>query len=72
MTRRWSLVGFAGTGWTARGDLSELGENGNHPAGGFGFRYLVARLFNLRAGIDVGFSEEDTAVYLTTGSAWGR
>jgi len=70
VTHRWSLVGFAGTGWTARGDLPELGENGNHPAGGVGFRYLLARLFKLRAGIDVGFSEADAAVYLTMGNAW--
>ena len=39
-------------------------------AGGFGFRYLVARALNFRSGIDVGFSEEDTAIYLTFGTAW--
>jgi hypothetical protein len=69
-TPRWSVVGFAGTGWTAQGDLSEIGEDGSNPAGGFGFRYLIARLFNLRVGVDVGFSEEDAAIYLTTGYAW--
>ena len=40
-----------------------------NPAGGFGFRYLMARMFNLRAGIDIGFSDEDTAIYFTTGTA---
>jgi hypothetical protein len=67
---RWSLVGFGGAGWTARNNLSDLGDEGAHVAGGFGFRYLVARMFKLRAGIDVGFSEADQALYLTTGNAW--
>lgn len=70
VTRRWSLVGFGGAGWTARNEINDLGDDGTHAAGGFGFRYLVARLFNLRAGLDIGFSEEDTAVYITTGNAW--
>jgi len=71
-TPRWSLIGFAGAGWTADDNLSDFGNSDTYPAGGFGFRYLVARVFNLRAGIDVGFSEEDSAIYITTGSAWGR
>lgn len=71
-TPRWSLVGFAGAGWTGRNDFSDLGGSDTYPAGGFGFRYLMARMFNLRTGIDIGFSEEDTAIYFTTGTAWGR
>lgn len=71
-TTRWSLIGFAGAGWTADDNLSDFGTSDTYPAGGFGFRYLVARVFNLRAGIDVGFSEEASAIYITTGSAWGR
>ncbi len=71
-TQRWSLVGFAGAGWTGSDDFSDLGSSDTHPAGGFGFRYLMARLFNLRTGVDIGFSEEDTAIYFTTGTAWGR
>jgi outer membrane protein assembly factor BamA len=69
-TRRWSLVGFAGAGWTGWDDFSDLGNSETYPAGGFGFRYLVARMFNLRMGIDIGFSEEDSSIYFTTGTAW--
>jgi hypothetical protein len=69
-TPRWSLIGFAGAGWTAKGSVSDFSNSNTYPAGGFGFRYLVARVFNMRAGIDIGFSEEDTAIYITTGSAW--
>ena len=71
-TPRWSLIGFAGAGWAADDNLSDFGSSDTNPAGGFGFRYLVAKVFNLRVGIDVGFSEEDSVVYITTGSAWGR
>lgn len=72
VTPRWSLVGFAGAGWTGRNDFSDLGNSDTYPAGGVGFRYLMARMFNLRTGIDLGVSEEDTAIYLITGTAWGR
>jgi len=67
---RWSLVGFAGAGWTSAGNVSDLGQSGTYPAGGFGFRYLIARVFHLRTGIDVGFGEEGASVYFTTGNAW--
>ena len=70
-TPRWSMVGFAGAGWTSHDSFSNLGENDIYPAGGFGFRYLIARVFNLRSGIDLGFSEEGQSVYFITGSAWG-
>lgn len=70
VTQRWSLIGFAGAGWTANGDVSDFSNSDTYPAGGFGFRYLVAKVFNMRAGLDFGFSEVDQAVYITTGSAW--
>ena len=70
-TPRWSLIGFAGAGWTANDSLSNFGNSDTYPAAGFGVRYLVARIFDLRSGIDVGFSEEDSAIYFVTGSAWG-
>lgn len=69
-TQRWSLLGFAGAGWTAEDSLSDFGNSDAIPAGGFGFRYLLAHMFNLRTGIDIGFSEEDRAIYFTIGSAW--
>jgi hypothetical protein len=40
-------------------------------SGGVGFRYLLARVLGLRAGLDVaGSSDGDHAVYLVMGSAW--
>ncbi|TYA58997.1 BamA/TamA family outer membrane protein [Formosa maritima] len=39
---------------------------------GVGFRYLLARLFKLRAGIDVAKSNEDWGYYITIGSAWNN
>ena len=65
VTRRWSLVAFGGVGATA-GVLSEtvVGSYGG------GFRYLVARQFGVRVGLDVGFSREDYGVYLIFGNAW--
>jgi len=71
-TQRWSLVGFAGAGWSALNDFSDIKNSDTYPAGGFGIRYLIASLYNLRTGIDIGLSEEDTAIYLTTGTAWGN
>jgi len=72
VTPRWSLIGFAGAGWATRNDFNDLFRADTHPAGGLGFRYLTARLFNLRSGIDIAFSEEDSTIYFVTGTAWGR
>ena len=72
VTPRWSLIGFLGAGWTADDSLSNLSDSETYPAVGFGFRYLVARVFNMRAGLDFGFSEAGNSFYITTGSAWGR
>ncbi len=65
VTRRWSLVAFGGVGATA-GVLSETVVG----SWGGGFRYLVARQFGVRAGLDVGFSREDFGVYVVVGNAW--
>lgn len=37
---------------------------------GAGFRYLLARLFKLRVGIDIAKSNDDWGYYITFGSAW--
>jgi len=72
VTPRWSAIGFLGAGWTADDSFSNITDSETYPAYGFGFRYLVARVFQLRAGLDFGFSEEGGAFYITTGNAWGR
>lgn len=70
-TYRWSLVGFGGTGkaydsWSAFSESDWIGS------GGGGFRYLMARLFKLRVGIDVAKGPEQWAYYIVMGSAWTK
>ena len=66
---RWALVGFAGGG-KAYGRRQSWDEAKNVFAGGVGFRYLVARKLGLYAGLDVARGPEESAVYITAGSAW--
>jgi len=69
-TPRWSLVLFGGVGHTtAIKDLD--GESRTVAAGGLGFRYRLARKMGLQAGMDIARGPEDTAFYITVGSAWG-
>jgi len=74
---RWSVLGFGGIGMT----FDELSINSDMneavSAGGVGFRYRLARLFGLHAGMDFAMSEKDPitdenqfAFYITIGSAW--
>lgn len=37
---------------------------------GLGFRYLIAKKYGLRMGVDVASSQEDKAVYIQFGTAW--
>jgi hypothetical protein len=66
---RWALVGFAGAG-KAYGRRQSWDEARNVWAGGVGFRYLVARKLGLYAGLDVARGPEESAFYITAGSAW--
>jgi hypothetical protein len=70
-THRWSLNVFGGVGHAVplRGEFSEGETVWN---AGTGFRYFLARLFGIRAGIDVARGPEDWAVYIIVGSAWGK
>ena len=69
LTRRWSLVGFGGVGkaFEAKEDLS---KNINVWNSGIGFRYLLARTFGLKMGIDVARGPEQWAVYVVFGNSW--
>jgi len=69
VTRRWSLVGFAGSGWAAH-SIEDFPDSTARIAGGTGIRYLIARGFRLRTGFDIAWGPEDTAFYLTVGNAW--
>ncbi len=61
---RWRAVGFAGAG-----AVDALPRE--VPWGvGAGFRYLVARVFGLRMGIDVARGPEEWALYVVFGNGW--
>jgi hypothetical protein len=64
---RFSLTGFFGMGWAAG---NEDDDNGPFPAGGGGFRYLIARKLGMQTGIDVARGPEDWAFYIVVGSPW--
>jgi len=71
VTPRWTVVFFGGLGKTT--EISDFGADGETVgAGGAGFRYRLARKFGLQAGVDIARGPEDTSIYLTVGSAWGR
>ncbi|MDO6684664.1 MULTISPECIES: glyceraldehyde-3-phosphate dehydrogenase [unclassified Agarivorans] len=66
---RWSGVVFGGLGQAFNAD-QHLGDTPNRYAKGIGFRYLMARRFNLRTGIDVARGPEDTTVHFIVGAGW--
>jgi hypothetical protein len=68
---RWSLLGAAGYG-SARTDRELYSASRDVVSGAIGFRYELARKFGMHAGLDVGFSEDTTAVYIQVGNAWFR
>lgn len=70
-TPRWTLVGFGGVG-AAADDFGELGASHNRWAGGTGFRYLIAKEYGMRLGLDVAKGPEQYALYLTVGTGWVR
>ncbi len=68
---RVSLIGFAGAGLTSSSYDDESWHN-DVIAGGVGIRYELARKQGLHVGLDVAFSDDDTAVYIVFGSSWLR
>jgi hypothetical protein len=68
---RWSLVGAAGYG-TAHTERSPFSATRDAWSGALGFRYQLARLFGMHAGLDVGVSNGETAIYFQVGNAWFR
>jgi hypothetical protein len=68
---RWSAVFFAGTG-KAYDEWSDFKDASWRTSGGAGFRYLVARAFKIRAGIDLARGPEQWAYYIVFGSTWSR
>jgi hypothetical protein len=69
LTPRFSLVFFGGVGNTST--ISEIKVPGDTvAAGGLGFRYRLARKLGFQVGMDIARGPEETAYYLTMGSAW--
>jgi hypothetical protein len=68
---RWSIVGFTGYGKTMFKDGS-LAEGKNLYNVGGGFRYLIARAFKLRTGLDIAKGPDSWGWYLVFGHNWNR
>jgi len=68
---RWSLVGAAGYG-SAHTDRQLFSATRGVWSGAVGFRYELARMFGMHAGMDLGFSSGETAIYFQIGNAWFR
>ncbi len=71
VTDRWTLVGFGGTGRIAD-SLSDFFDAKDHWAGGMGFRYLIAKDYGLRMGVDVAYGDDEATIYITVGTGWIR
>jgi len=69
---RWQLLGFTGIGLTAPLDEGFLNYNKSVQSVGTGFRYLLARVFGLQAGMDFAWSNDDFGFYFVVGHAWAR
>jgi len=68
---RWSAVAFAGLGKAMERNESFGDAETAYNFGG-GFRYLVARLFRIRAGIDVAKGPDSWGWYIVFGHNWNR
>lgn len=69
--KRFSLVGFLGYGAAWNG-FERIENTQTVVTGGPGFRYELARLHGIHAGLDLGFGPDDTALYIQVGNAWAR
>jgi hypothetical protein len=69
--KRWSVVFYGGTG-VAYDSWSNMFEKPLVYSYGTGFRYLIARKFNLRMGADIAHGPETWAYYIVFGSSWFR
>ncbi len=69
--RRFSAVAFAGAG-TAGNEFAERERTQDINTGGLGFRYELARKYQLHMGVDAAHGPDGMAYYLIFGSAWMR
>jgi hypothetical protein len=71
LTKRWSMVAFGGYGAAIK-SFDEMDKKSTAWNAGAGFRYLIARLFGLKMGLDVARGPEQWAVYIVVGSSWAK
>jgi hypothetical protein len=71
VSSRWSLLGFAGIG-NAYSKISDFENGKSVRTAGSGFRYLLARKFGVKMGMDFAASQDDFAFYFIFGSSWLR
>ena len=71
---RWHLIGFIGSGKAfgqnklkQKVDFTDADWRSSK---GIGARYEIARKFGMQVGVDLAWGPEDTAFYITFGSAW--
>ncbi|AXB56046.1 BamA/TamA family outer membrane protein [Flavobacterium fluviale] len=69
--RRWSIMGYGGLA-SAFNEWDKAFAKPVVYSYGTGFRYLLARKFKLRMGVDVARGPEDWAYYIVFGSNWLR
>ena len=69
LNSRWGLVAFTGIG-AAYDSIDNLKSDEMVWNAGGGFRYLIARLFGLKMGLDIARGPEDWAVYMVFGASW--
>lgn len=67
--KRWSIMFFGGTG-KAFDEWKNFGPAEWVYSYGTGFRYLIARKFKLRMGVDIARGPEQFAYYIVFGSNW--
>jgi len=68
---RWSVLGFVGLGKAVMRD-ENFGDARTIYNYGAGFRYLIARVFGIRAGIDVAMGPDNFGWYIVFGHNWNR
>ena len=71
LSLRWSAVAFAGLGKALEQDES-FGEAETAYNFGGGFRYLIARAFRIRTGIDIAKGPDSFGWYIVFGHNWNR
>jgi len=71
LSLRWSAVAFAGLGKALQRNESFGDAETAYNFGG-GFRYLIARLFGIRAGVDIAKGPDSWGWYIVFGHNWNR